>query len=209
MTWIQWFLKPGQSNFVRLLIQQGDHAVMTAEALQAYLKKPNTKSVARARQLEKHADEIRRILIDELNQTFVTPIDREDIFALSRAIDDVIDYLYTTVEAMEVLAVEPNASLEELVSLLFNAATEIHLALQHLEDHPGVANEHAMRAKAVENRVEQAYRQAVAELFQGPEDIEHIMGMLKRREVLRHVSNAADQGDHAADIITDIVVKQT
>ncbi len=209
MDWLKRFFKPRQSNFLKLLIQQGEHAISAAEALQAYLAKPSAKNVARARQVEKDADEIRRILIDELNQTFVTPIDREDIFALSRAIDDLIDYLYNTVEEMEVLGVEPDDSLVELSSLLLDAANEIHLAMQRLEDHPGVANEHAMRAKALENRVERVYRRNIAELFQGPESVEHVMDMLKHREVLRHLSNAADQGDQAADIITDIVVKQT
>jgi len=55
--------------------------------------------------------------------------------------------------------------------------------------------------------VEDAYRRRLAELFSGPEDVHHIMEMLKTREVLRHLSNAADQGDMAADIIMDIVVK--
>jgi uncharacterized protein Yka (UPF0111/DUF47 family) len=61
--------------------------------------------------------------------------------------------------------------------------------------------------KSIENRVEDAYRRNLAELFQGPEDIEHVWTALKVREVLRHLSNAADQGDKAADIIMDIVVK--
>jgi predicted phosphate transport protein (TIGR00153 family) len=209
MEWIKRFLRPRQSNFLKLLIEQGEHAVAAVEALQSYLKEPSDKNVARARQVEKDADEVRRILIDELNRTFVTPIDREDIFSLSRSIDDLIDYVYTTVEAMEVLSVEPDNALNEIVSLLLDVANEIHLALMRLEDHPGVANEHAMRAKALENRVERLYRQTVAALFQGPEDVEHVMEMLKRREVLRHLSNAADQGDQAADVITDIVVKQT
>lgn len=209
MDWLKRFLKPRQSNFLRLLVQQGEHAVACVDALQAYLKKPSAKNVARGRQVEKDADEIRRILIDELNRTFVTPIDREDIFALSRAIDDFIDYVYNTIEEMEVLHVEPDTGFTEMVSLLYDAAAEVHLALQRLQDHPGVANEHAMRAKALENRVERLYRQNIAALFQGAEDVEHIMGMMKHREVLRHLSNAADQGDRAADIITDIVVKQS
>jgi len=209
MEWLKRFFKPRQSNFLKLLIQQGEHAVASVEQLQAYLKKPSPKNVARARQLEKDADEIRRILIDELSQTFVTPIDREDIFSLSRSIDDFIDYIYDTVEEMEILQVEPSDALRQMTSLLLDAANEIHLALQRLGDHPGVANEHAMRAKALENRVERLYRKNIAALFQGPEDVEHIMDMLKRREVLRHLSNAADQGDRAGDIITDIVVKQT
>ena len=209
MDWLRRFLKPRQSNFLDLLIQQGEHAVLSVEVLQAYLKKPSPKNVARAHQVEKDADEIRRILIDELNQTFVTPIDREDIFALSRAIDDLIDYIYSTVDEMEVLEIQPDSALAEIVSLMLDTANEIHLALQRLEDHPAVAYEHAMRAKALENRVERLYRRNIASLFRGPEDVEHIMDMLRMREVLRHLSNAADKGDQAADIITDIVVKQT
>ena len=61
--------------------------------------------------------------------------------------------------------------------------------------------------KKLENAVEDAYRHALADLFQGPEDVEHIMYMLKCREVLRHLSNAADMGDKAADIVMDIGVK--
>ena len=78
------------------------------DALEAYMKKRSDKHAAAVVQAEKDADEVRRILIDDLNRTFVTPMDREDIFALSRAIDDVMDYAYTTVEEMQILDVEPN-----------------------------------------------------------------------------------------------------
>jgi hypothetical protein len=63
------------------------------------------------------------------------------------------------------------------------------------------------RAKALENRVEDVYREAVAYLFSGAEDIHHVVQMLKLREVYRHLSNAADSGDEAANVIADIVVK--
>jgi uncharacterized protein Yka (UPF0111/DUF47 family) len=158
---------------------------------------------------EKEADEVRRILIDELLRTFVTPIDREDIFALSRAIDDVIDYANTTVDEMEILNVEPTPYMRRIASLLRDAAYEIQLGVQRLEDHPRVSSEHAQRAKALENRVEHVYREAVADLFSGPQDVEHVVEMLKMREVYRHLSNAADRGDEAGNIIADIVVKMT
>jgi hypothetical protein len=173
------------------------------------MKKRSEKHAVTVRQAEKDADEVRRILIDELNRTFVTPIDREDLFALSRAIDDVMDYAYATVEEMEVLDVEPNDYLRRLVSLLQDAAEELHLAMLRLKDNPGVAAEHASRAKALENRVEQVYREAVAHLFSGPDDIHHVMEMLKLRELYRHLSNCADRGDEAANVIHDIVVKIT
>jgi predicted phosphate transport protein (TIGR00153 family) len=207
MEWIKGIFKPRQSNFVRLLIQQAEYTVEGLEALEGYMKKRSDKHAERVTTAEKEADEVRRILIDELNRTFVTPIDREDIFALSRAIDDVLDYAYTTVDEMEILEVEPNDYLRRMVSLLGDAAREILLAMQRLDDHPNVASDHAVRAKALENRMEQVYREAVADLFHQPQDVEHIVEMLKLREIYRHLSNAADRGDEAANVISDIVVK--
>ena len=120
-----------------------------------------------------------------------------------------MDYAYTTVEEMEVLDVEPNDYLRRMVSLLQDAVEELHLSMLRLKEHPGVAAEHASRAKALENRVESVYREAVADLFSGPEDVQHVMEMLKLRELYRHLSNCADRGDEAANIIHDIVVKIT
>ena len=84
---------------------------------------------------------------------------------------------------------------------------EIYRAVSRLQDHPSVANDHAVRAKALENRVEHVYREALAELFKTPEDIGGVMHILKLREIYRHLSNAADRGDEAANVIGDIVVK--
>ncbi len=203
------FFKPRQDKFLQSLIRQAEITLEGMDALEAYVKKPSHKHAAAVVQAEKDADEVRRILIDDLNRTFVTPMDREDIFALSRVIDDVMDYAYTTVEEMQILDVEPNEFLQQMVSLLQDAATEIHLAMLRLKENPGVASEHASRAKALENRVERLYREAVADLFSGPEDIQHVMSMLKLREIYRHLSNCADRGDAAANIIHDIVVKMT
>jgi predicted phosphate transport protein (TIGR00153 family) len=207
MNWIKGFFQPRQDNFVRLLIQQAEWTVDGMEALERYMKKRSEKHAEHVKVAEKEADEVRRILIDELNRTFVTPIDREDIFVLSRAIDDILDYAYTTIGEMEILKVEPNDYLQRITSLLGDAAREILMAMQRLEDHPNVANDHAVRAKALENRVEQVYREAVADLFNQPQDIEHVVEMLKLREIYRHLSNAADRGDEAANTISDIVVK--
>lgn len=57
--------------------------------------------------------------------------------------------------------------------------------------------------------MEAVYREAVADLFSGPEDLHHVVEMLKLREVYRHLSNAAEGGDEAANIIADVVVKKT
>ena len=94
-----------------------------------------------------------------------------------------------------------------MASLLRDAAYELLLAVDRLEDHPGVAGEHAQRAKALENRVEDVYREALADLFSERGGYRACGAMLKMREVYRHLSNAADRGDEAANVIADIVVK--
>jgi hypothetical protein len=202
------FSRKKTNRFIELLIQQAEFAVEGFQALLKYVSMPDDALASRVSQIEKEADEVRRILIDELNQTFVTPFDREDIFALSLTVDDILDYANTTVEEMVMLDIEPNSFIERMVSLLNDAAREIHMGVIRLQDHPNVANDHAVRAKALENRVETVYREAIADLFITPRDLDHIVDMLKLREVYRHLSNAADRGDAAANVIGDIVVKK-
>jgi hypothetical protein len=201
--------KRKQDNFIRLIIEQTALTLKGVELLAEYMKTCDPEIVNELTRTEKEADEIRRILIEELNQTFITPIDREDIFSLSRTIDDVLDYAYSTVTEMGVLKVAPTPYMGRIASLLRDAAYEIYMAVQRIEEHPGVATDHAQRAKALENRVEEVYREAIADLFSGPEDVHHIIEMLKMREVYRHLSNAADRGDEAGNVISDIVVKMT
>ena len=195
------------NRFLDLLARQTEFTVQGMEALKQYMIEPDAALAEQVSKMESEADEVRRILIDELNRTFVTPFDREDIFALSLTIDDILDYAESTVDEMAMLNVESNSYLERMVSLLTDAATEIHRGVLQLVDHPNVANDHAVRAKALENRVEQVYREALADLFHDPKDLDEVMDILKLREIYRHLSNAADRGDQAANVIGDIVVK--
>ena len=202
------FFKRREEKFNKLIEEQ---AALTLEGLMLLVKYLETQEPELAEKLslkEKEADEVRRILIDELNQSFVTPFDREDIFALSRSIDDVIDYADSTVSEMVTLKVQPTQYMLRMATLLKDAAYELHHAVLRLQKHPNVAIDHAQRAKALENRVEAVYREALADLFSGPEDLHHVVEMLKLREVYRHLSNAADRGDEAANIIADVVVKK-
>lgn len=198
-----------QNKFIKLIHNQAALTMEGLEALKAYMENQDSGAAALLTTKEKEADEARRILIDELNRTFVTPFDREDIFALSRAIDDVLDYAYSTVDEMEILKVVPTAYMQRIASLLKDAAYELLMAVERLEEHIGVAGDHAQRAKALENRVESVYREALADLFSEAtgKDNDAIVKILKQREVYRHLSNAADRGDEAANVIADIVVK--
>ena len=199
--------KKRKNRFMQLIHEQAALTLAGLDALKEYMNNQSSDAAAELTNKEKEADEIRRILIYELNQTFITPIDREDIFALSRTIDDVLDYAYSTLNEMEILKVKPTSFMQRITSLLRDSAFELLQAVDRLQDHPGVANEHAHRAKALENRIEEVYREALADLFSGTEDTKHIVKMLKQREVYRHLSNAADRGDEAANVIADIVVK--
>jgi predicted phosphate transport protein (TIGR00153 family) len=199
--------KKRQNLFIKLIHDQAALTLEGLEALKAYMADQDPAAAATLVSKEKEADEARRILIYELNRTFITPFDREDIFTLSRTIDDVLDYAYSTLIEMQVLKVEPTVFMQRMASLLRDAAYELLMAVDRFEDHTGLASEHAQRAKALENKVEDVYREALADLFSGAEDLKHVVKMMKLREVYRHLSNASDRGDEAANVIADIVVK--
>lgn len=202
--------KPRPNRFLVLLVEQTGITVTGLELLTHYLKKRSSNVAKQISDTEKNADEVRRILIEELMSTFVTPIDREDIFALSRDIDDILDYANTTVDEMETLDVTPTPYMQQMAELLYEAGKELHLAVLRIQDkHLSVAAEHAHRAKKIENRVEATYHEAIADLFRGPKNIKHIMVMMKAREIYRHLSNAADREDQAANVISDIIMKTT
>ncbi len=199
--------KKRKNVFLKLIQEQADLTLKGLEILVGYVDNPTTELAEEMRLREKEADEARRILIFELNKTFITPFDREDIFALSRAIDDILDYAYSTVTEITILNVTPTTYMSRMAKLLKDAAYEIQVGVSRLEDHPGVAGEHAQRAKALENKVEDIYREALADMFNNVTDAMQVVNILKMREVYRHLSNAADRGDEAANVIADIVVK--
>lgn len=196
-------------RFVQLLIDHADLLAQGFEALDEYMKNQDKKYAKRVSTIEKEADELRRILIDDLNRTFITPFDREDIFALSLAIDDMLDYGNTTVDEMVILDIKTNDYVRRMVNLLHQSAERIHLGVVRLADRPSITIDHAMQAKSLENRVEEVYREALADLFHGPKNVDHVVKMLKLREVYRHLSNAADRGDEAANLLSNIVIKMT
>ena len=200
------FKKP-ENVFFKLVIQQ---ATLTHEGLKSlsnYMENQSQQSAAQLTEHEKEADEVRRILINELNNTFITPFDREDIFTLSRTIDDVLDYAYSTVMEMELFKVKPTPYMQTMAQLLRDAANELMLAVMRMQQHGGVANDHVRSAKSLENKIEEVYRMALADLFSDVNDVKQVVKVMKLREVYRHLSNAADRVDEAANTIADIVVK--
>jgi hypothetical protein len=188
-------------DFFDLLLDQAEKSNAGCHALVKFLEGEGTpEEISR---LEREADDIRRILIDELHQTFITPIDREDIFALSRAIDDVIDHAKNTVKEMEIFEVESNEHLCQMAELLQKGAEQLVGAMRHLKKNPNVAVEYAVRAKRIENRMNDSYLAALKQLFSGHDP----RVMFSLREIYRHFNRSADRVDEAANIISNVVVK--
>ncbi|GAP21707.1 DUF47 domain-containing protein [Leptolinea tardivitalis] len=200
--------KQKPNKFMLMLIDQTEITSKGLELLTHYLKKRSSNVARQIVEIESQAEEKRRIMIEELMNTFVTPFDREDIFALSRDLDDILHYSSTTVEEMEILDVTPTIQMQKMAELLCEAVKELNLAVLRLQDkHYSVATEHANNAKRIENQVETTYREAIAELFQETKDVKHVINVLKVREIYRHLSNAADRQDQAANVISDIILK--
>jgi uncharacterized protein Yka (UPF0111/DUF47 family) len=198
-----------EEKFISLLIQQAEVTVEGLKLLETCILQPNKESIEQIRAKEYEADEIRRILIDELHSTFITPLDREDIFNLSLNIDDMLDYALTTIEEMNLLGIDADEYLTEMVSLVRQEAEELAMAMYRLSANPRVAGQHAQRAKKLENEVEQLYRTAIADLFTKAKDFKPLMVMLRRREVYRHVANMSDKADAAANVFGMVVMKLT
>ena len=204
------FLKRDPDRFTVHLLTQAKIIAEGTKALTEYMDKPSKKNAKRIRQFEKDADEIRRILLDDLHRTFVTPIDREDLSMLSRDLDDVIDYSWSAVNEMDILNVSPNSYLRQMSALVHDGAIELMMAVDALAHHPRVANEHAVRALAVTNRMEELYAVALADLFDESSkqiDGKTIINMMKLRESYRHMFRASRSVSKAGSTIVDIVVK--
>ncbi|MBX7212990.1 MAG: DUF47 family protein [Thermoflexales bacterium] len=196
-----------EDRFIALLTEQAAKTVRGIEMLENCLLTPDQAGVDKLSAIEMDADETRRIMIDDLHNTFVTPIDREDLFNLSLYIDDMLDYAFTTLEELVFFGVQGDQHLHRMVSLVRQEAEQLHLACQRLSANPRVAGDHARRAKKLENEVDHLYRVAVADLYSKCNDPANLPALLKQREVYRHVSNMSDRADTAANVFGMVVMK--
>jgi uncharacterized protein Yka (UPF0111/DUF47 family) len=196
---------PPKKDFVKMLSDQTAKVEEGLTALQEFMEQPTVAGAQKVDRIEEEADDLRRIVIEELNRTFITPIDREDIFTVSRVVDDVMDYGRSTAEEMLLFEIKPDVNMKKMVEMLHAASKDIHIAVHNIQKHPAVAAEHLIRARREENAIERRYREGLVELFKTSDVIE----ILKTREVYRHLSNAADRVVEASNIIGDILVKMS
>ncbi|MCI4462564.1 MAG: DUF47 family protein [Caldisericum sp.] len=156
------------------------------------------------KRIESEGDNIRRDLLNELNKSLITPIDRQDIYTLSNTIDNILDYAYNTIEEMIIYQLYPNFYLKKMIEKISRGVNHISYAVENMFTDKNLANSNVVSAKVVENEIEETYHEALAELFSN-EDFHYIF---KMREVYRHISNSADRISEAADLIANILIKE-
>jgi uncharacterized protein Yka (UPF0111/DUF47 family) len=168
--------------------------------------------------------EAHRRTLDRLNRAFVTPIDREDVSLASERLAQVLEYVESTDREMELLEVPADMQIQRMVATLGDGIDALRDGFASLGDQMLDAEAEAQRALGSERRMEELYRAALSDLFRGrriesseghdtdasPADcFEVVVKILKRREVYRHLSNAADRVALAAETLHAIVVKWT
>ena len=194
---------PAMPDFFGLLTEQAVQVSRTAGMLLEFMESGDAAIGARVRESEQEADRAKVRNIHTLNESFATPIDREDIYRAIMDLDEVVNYCKTTVSEMDMLGVAPDKFTLDMALRLKEGVDALAAGFAKLAQTPAAAAADADAARRAERHVERIYRRALAELFRGDAYIE----MFKRREIYRHMSNAADRMAHGANTLHDIVVK--
>jgi len=194
---------PQTPDFFGMLAEQCVQAAHTVGLLVEFMESHDPEIGKQIRQDEHEADRIKVRNIHALNESFSTPMDREDIYRAIMDLDEVVNYCKTTVSEMDLLGTQPDRHDLQMAVLLREGVAALVSGFSKLGKAPAAAAADADLARRAERRVEKLYRRALAELFQGDDYI----NMFKRREIYRHLSNAADRMAHCANTLHDIVVK--
>ncbi|HMS07562.1 MAG TPA: DUF47 family protein [Burkholderiaceae bacterium] len=194
---------PTAPDFFGLLSAQSKAVEGTAELLVQFMQTGDEAMAENIRQHEHRADDVKVANIRTLNEAFSTPIDREDIYRAIVNLDDIVNYCKDTVNEMSALAVAPDAYTLGMAQQLHIGATALRNGFSKLGTLTAEAAQDAEGARKADRAVERLYRTALAELFQGDQYVQ----MFKKREIYRHLTNAAERMAHAASTLHDIVVK--
>ncbi len=214
---------PKTPDFFSLVDEQCDLAVEILHELVEFMETSGAKRTAKVvHKLEESGHELRRRNLDILNKAFSTPMDREDIHRAIVDIDHVMDYARTTVQEMRAFDVEPDKYTLEMAVCLREGMEAVRRGFRNLKVDATLSDEGAEIARHAERSIEKIYRKALAELFSLDQFLgsgipsgkaatealaRHMMETLKRREIYRHMSNAADRLARAGTTLHDIVVK--
>ncbi len=157
------------------------------------------------RDAEVRGDAAKRDLLNALREAFVTPLEPEDAFTLSRSIDRIIGYAKDLIGESEVMACAPDAGIEKMARLLREALGYLDDGIAHMRSDPDAANEAADAALAAERRIAQAYYGGMAELL----EVEDTRERISRRELYRRCARIGEVVVDIAERIQYAIVKQS
>ena len=202
-------LFPKGKEFFDLIDRVAQNVLESARALEDFVtNSPSSEAKLKDLEDKEHkGDRLTHDTIELLNKTFITPVDREDIYELVSAMDDILDYIYGSADRM-VLYKIPYISEEfkALARVLVRTAEEVSKAALQLKD---LKNSQMILAQCIEinrleNEADEAHRLAVATLFEKEKDPIHV---IKIKEILDHMEIATDRCEDVANVIESIVLK--
>ena len=156
------------------------------------------------KEVEHKCDFLTHGIIQRLNRTFVTPLDREDIHALARSLDDVMDAIDAAATLVRLYRLETvRFGVRELAENITSCTKEVRLALDALEKHKGVTT-HAVEINRLENEADRTHQEAVSRLFDDEKDPIVVM---KWKETLDLLEAATDRCEDVANVLEGVVVK--
>ncbi|MGR9107722.1 MAG: DUF47 domain-containing protein [Gammaproteobacteria bacterium] len=213
---------PPVPDFHGMLAEQAENLENAARALQAYLQQGDPELAEPVRAWVRTGHALRDRNLAQLHRTFITPIDREDIYTLTMTFDHILDYIKNTVREVGVLQLQPDDWMQKMAQELTIGAGMLRTGLALLRSGKAGEVPDAVNTRHQERHVEKLYRKALAEMFEGPEyqelsaesaspsvreALEFVVTRIKKREVYRHLSNAADRLAHAGEALRDISIK--
>jgi predicted phosphate transport protein (TIGR00153 family) len=156
------------------------------------------------KEVEHKCDFLTHEIIQRLNRTFVTPLDREDIHMLARSLDDVMDAIDASAALVKLYRLDAvRFGVRELARIITASTDQVRLALEALEQNKGVAA-HAVEINRLENEADRTHQQAVSRLFDDEKDP---IQVIKWKETLDFLEDATDRCEDVANVLEGVVVK--
>jgi uncharacterized protein len=164
------------------------------------------RAAVRIQQLEHEGDEIIHDIFTRLNQTFITPLDPEDIHSLSSRLDDVLDGIEDAAYRMVAYRLEPiPPTVVELCQIVRDCALSLEKAFEALDKDQHML-EHCIEVNRLEDYADQLVRRAVADLFQQETDP---IALIKQKEIYEFLEDTTDRAEDVADVLQSVVVKNS
>jgi predicted phosphate transport protein (TIGR00153 family) len=200
---------PREEKFFELFVSQVKLIVESSRLLLDAARNGNS-HMARAseeiRTLEGKGDEIIHDTFTRLNQTFITPLDQEDIHALSSSLDDVLDGIEDAAHRMFAYRLNPiPPAMVQLCALIYDCAVSLQKCFQALNDKQQVT-EHSIEINRLEDVADGVVRRAISELFDNEKDP---IALMKLKEVYEFLEATTDRCEDVADVLQGVVIKNS